>query len=267
MAGWSAAAAWEWAGASHSLTCPPVSLYHGVMALCSSSSLPSLIHCHRLHSLLGMSLEEPRTSAPSLPSTTSTQPISHGGICSPGPSTPSTPSIPTPLPGPSPPPSSPFPLPSRVLFPNAPYPSLLDGCSVLLPPLSRPSSPPHDVLQRQYGAQTADGRCRLTLCEAFFLLHALQALTVTDGEGRPLTGEQLLSRCCEADGRFLSLFAVYAHWTALGWVVRQGSKMGVDFLLYPYRPLTTRTHSTSTTTTPPHLTHSTSHPASRHRIH
>ena len=177
--------------------------------------------------------EEPLASAPCLPNSTSTEQKTSAAASV------HTSSLTPPTLQPSP-----SPLPSRVLFPHAPYHAILDGCSVLLP-LPSPSSPPHDLTLRQYGVQGADGRCRLTLCEAFFLLHALDALTVTGGDGRPLTAAELLAHGCESNERFLSLFAAFAHWTALGWVVRQGSKMGADFLLYAHQPLTTRTHSTS----------------------
>jgi tRNA intron endonuclease, catalytic C-terminal domain len=43
-----------------------------------------------------------------------------------------------------------------------------------------------------------------------------------------------LLHCCAVlpRQRFCCLYAVFAYFTALRWVVREGSKLGVDFLLY-----------------------------------
>ena len=142
------------------------------------------------------------------------------------------------------PPSAPPSAPSRFLFPQPSYDAQLDGPTLLLPASTSPSLP-HDLLERHYAVLGSDGRCRLTVLDAFFLSYALPVLRVTGEDGDMISAQQLLVRVCEAERRFLSLFAAYAHWTALGWVVRPGSKMGVDFLLYPHHHLHVRTHSTS----------------------
>ena len=145
-----------------------------------------------------------------------------------------------PLLPPLPPPS----VPSRLHFPQPSYDAHLDGCVAVLPRSLSPSHP-HDLLVRHFAMAGADGRCWLTLLDAFFLSHTLSVLRVTGEDGKAVSARQLLVRACAVEPRFPSQFAVYAHWTARGWVVRQGSKMGVDFLLYPHHQLGKRTHSTS----------------------
>ena len=154
----------------------------------------------------------------------------------------------SPLP-PPPPPSA----PPRLLFPGSPYAAQLLGPTVVLPP--SPPSTPHPLHLRHFTVPGPDGLCHLSLVDALFLTYALPVLSVRGEEGGEVSAQDLLVRGCEVERRFPSLFAVFAHFTALGWVVRQGSKMGVDFLLYPHHS-NTRTHSRSlphtTTATAPH---------------
>ena len=44
------------------------------------------------------------------------------------------------------------------------------------------------------------------------------------------------NRYCEMHGRFRLLYFAYHHYRQLGWVVRGGSKMGVDMVLYEDHP-------------------------------
>jgi len=97
---------------------------------------------------------------------------------------------------------------------------------------------------------------QLTLYEAFFLVFALGILTVTD----PSTTKQIstpdlltLFRCHSTpppistsvsllfttDDPFLINYAVYHHFRSLGWVVKNGIKFSVDFLLYSRGPVFT----------------------------
>lgn len=94
---------------------------------------------------------------------------------------------------------------------------------------------------------------QLTLEEAFFLSYGLGVLEIFDPETeKPLTNgelfvdfrqlsyfpapEMLVGR---PDDPFMLNYVVYHHYRSLGWVVRGGTKFGVDFLLYNRGPVFT----------------------------
>ncbi|WFC94588.1 tRNA-intron lyase [Malassezia brasiliensis] len=70
---------------------------------------------------------------------------------------------------------------------------------------------------------------QLTLVEAFFLAGMLGCLDIYDGEDR-----EVWSR---PDNPFLLSYIIYHHFRSLGWVVKNGSKFCVDYLLYKRGPV------------------------------
>ena len=117
---------------------------------------------------------------------------------------------------------------------------------MVVPDLSSPPSAPHPLVQSAFAVAEEGGGCRLSLLEAFFLVHAFDALAV-HCDGARMSAAALLSHAHSTELRFVQSFCAFAYWTALGWVVRRGSKLGVDFLLYPYRALSARTGRTHST--------------------
>ena len=85
-------------------------------------------------------------------------------------------------------------------------------------------------------AAGAGGALRLDPCEAYFLSYALGCLLVRDSSDAELDLDELWSAFCESDPDFPRLYRVYHHFRAKGWVVRQGTKFGADFLLYKHGP-------------------------------
>jgi tRNA-splicing endonuclease subunit Sen2 len=92
---------------------------------------------------------------------------------------------------------------------------------------------------------------QLTLEEAFFLSYGLGVLEVLDPDTqKPLTNAELFIDFRQLsyfpppemivgrpDDPFLLNYVVYHHYRSLGWVVRGGTKFGVDFLLYNRGPV------------------------------
>ena len=111
---------------------------------------------------------------------------------------------------------------SRLLHPRL-YAGLLTGLTVAV-------TQPVDVVDlsaRHFGHRSADGSFHLSLLDSF-LLSSLSALTLAP----PLPLHALLSYGCRHIDRFPALLLTYYQCTARGWIVREGSKLGVDFLLY-----------------------------------
>ena len=111
---------------------------------------------------------------------------------------------------------------SRLLHPRN-HTGLLTGLTVTI---AQPADIA-DLSTRQLGHYSADGRYQLTLLDAF-LLSSLSALTFEPA----LSLSALLSHCCRHSVGFPARLLTYIRCTARGWVVREGSKLGVDFLLY-----------------------------------
>ncbi|KAJ8094684.1 tRNA splicing endonuclease subunit sen2 [Marasmius tenuissimus] len=97
---------------------------------------------------------------------------------------------------------------------------------------------------------------QLTLCEAFFLAWTLDCLTILDpNTDEPLTLEQVWTSFqhihlappiphsppppLQLDNPFLVHYAAYHHYRSLGWVVKNGIKFCVDYLLYKRGPVFT----------------------------
>lgn len=95
---------------------------------------------------------------------------------------------------------------------------------------------------------------QLTMVEAFFLAGMLGCLEVRDAQDRPLSTELLYQLClisqlpahaplrseqvwARPDNPFLLSYVVYHHFRSLGWVVKNGTKFCVDYLLYKRGPV------------------------------
>ncbi|BDA46875.1 probable tRNA-splicing endonuclease subunit Sen2 at C-terminar half [Coccomyxa sp. Obi] len=81
----------------------------------------------------------------------------------------------------------------------------------------------------------------LSLEEAFFLAHALRALTVSVASAEAqsplaLTCEELWARCLEMKHDFALSYIPFCHFRSKGWVVRPGAQYGVDYVLYSQHP-------------------------------
>lgn len=83
----------------------------------------------------------------------------------------------------------------------------------------------------------------LTMHEAFFLNHALRRLSIlTPSSGDPLGLESCWNLfrnyyknvCSSID--FAVQYAVYYYFQSRGWIVKEGTNFGVDFLLYANSP-------------------------------
>ncbi|KAI9312756.1 hypothetical protein BX666DRAFT_1986239 [Dichotomocladium elegans] len=73
---------------------------------------------------------------------------------------------------------------------------------------------------------------RLDLYEAFYLLYALNAIVIRDPQQNILSIDkcwQLFSDCIPSFGVH---YGVYHHYRSRGWVPKQGTKFGVDYVLY-----------------------------------
>jgi tRNA-splicing endonuclease subunit Sen2 len=95
---------------------------------------------------------------------------------------------------------------------------------------------------------------QLSLPEAFYLSYAIGTLKIVDPESTTSLGDnqalfQLFRQMSyfppasasklEPDDPFLMSYAVYHHFRSLGWVVREGVKFAVDYLLYERGPVFT----------------------------
>jgi tRNA-splicing endonuclease subunit Sen2 len=74
--------------------------------------------------------------------------------------------------------------------------------------------------------------CHLTPEETLYLAHVEQCLRIEPAMSSP----ELWSYFSQHHERFALLYFVYQHYRQLGWVVRAGSKMGVDWVLYQDHP-------------------------------
>lgn len=86
--------------------------------------------------------------------------------------------------------------------------------------------------------------------EAFFLKYGLGALEISDSSNQPINTHSLFNLCRQnsyfpaisldqlsPDDPFLVNYVVYHHFRSIGWVVRDGIKFAVDFLLYERGPV------------------------------
>ncbi|GAA5806254.1 tRNA intron endonuclease [Helicostylum pulchrum] len=78
---------------------------------------------------------------------------------------------------------------------------------------------------------------QLDLCEAFFLVYALNSLIIKSTNQKSLLSiDDCWSLFCKADNSFHVNYVVYHFYRSLGWVPKNGSKFGVDFVLYQSGP-------------------------------
>lgn len=66
--------------------------------------------------------------------------------------------------------------------------------------------------------------------EAFFLHYSLRCLRVLDfDQTHEFTTEEMLTKFCECDPKFIERFVVYHYYRSKNWVVKSGLKFGGDF--------------------------------------
>ncbi|KAI7876068.1 tRNA-intron endonuclease catalytic domain-like protein [Lichtheimia hyalospora FSU 10163] len=88
---------------------------------------------------------------------------------------------------------------------------------------------------------TGDGdyeEYRLDLYEAFYLLYALNAIQIDDPRRqlKRLSVDDCWTQFNQCNPAFATHYAVYHYYRTLGWAPKQGSKFGVDFVLYRSGP-------------------------------
>lgn len=81
-----------------------------------------------------------------------------------------------------------------------------------------------------------DSSLNLSFEEAFFLAFGLGCLLVTNSNGEEQSLDQLWSFFCRNQPDFPRKYAVYHHFRTKGFVVKEGTKFGSDFLLYKDGP-------------------------------
>ncbi|KAI9277072.1 hypothetical protein BDA99DRAFT_125799 [Phascolomyces articulosus] len=72
----------------------------------------------------------------------------------------------------------------------------------------------------------------LDFYEAFFLVFALDALIIYDPFQKPLSIDTCWSIFSNHTPHFATRYTVYHYYRSLGWAPKQGTKFGVDFVLY-----------------------------------
>ncbi|TVU20134.1 hypothetical protein EJB05_36327, partial [Eragrostis curvula] len=75
--------------------------------------------------------------------------------------------------------------------------------------------------------------------ETFYLLHALQCITVVKPEPketRRMSEEDVFAHLCSARPGFPELYKAYSHLRRRNWVVRSGLQYGADFVAYRHHP-------------------------------
>ncbi|EIE22098.1 hypothetical protein COCSUDRAFT_83489, partial [Coccomyxa subellipsoidea C-169] len=81
-----------------------------------------------------------------------------------------------------------------------------------------------------YAGRKKSGQIILSLEEAFFLVYALKALTVSP------TPTDLWRTCVGLKPDFKFSYIPFHHFRSKGWVVRPGAQYGVDYVLYSKHP-------------------------------
>ncbi|KAI7897648.1 uncharacterized protein BX663DRAFT_565314 [Cokeromyces recurvatus] len=77
---------------------------------------------------------------------------------------------------------------------------------------------------------------QLDLYEAFFLVYGLNALSIENSKEIPMSIEECWSTFNKCNELFHINYVVYHYYRSLGWVPKNGSKFGVDFVLYQSGP-------------------------------
>ncbi|XP_078436331.1 tRNA-splicing endonuclease subunit Sen2-1-like [Wolffia australiana] len=74
--------------------------------------------------------------------------------------------------------------------------------------------------------------------EAFYLVHSLKCLSISDPESGLAFDHDQLWKIIDSstNENFLNMYAAYAHLRSKNWVVRPGIQYGVDFVAYRHHP-------------------------------
>lgn len=138
-------------------------------------------------------------------------------------------------------------------------------------------TPPNEIMDNSLVEEPAEEslepqnqeHLQLSCAEAFFLAYSLGALSIIDSStNAPIKSTSTLLRLfrqhsyfppieaineLKPDDTFLLHYIVYHHFRSLGWVVRDGIKFAVDYLLYQKGPVFT--HATFAIMVIPSYTH------------
>jgi tRNA-splicing endonuclease subunit Sen2 len=152
--------------------------------------------------------------------------------------------------------ASPHPKLSNPTGPNAPQPYSLTNLrkekAKAEADLQQSSPPKPELSIASIEVPEPDNQEHLQLSseEAFFLTYCLGILVVLDEKQRPIDTPSLFELCRQnsyfpplaaeklsPDDPFLVHYVVYHHFRSLGWVVRDGIKFSVDYLLYERGPV------------------------------
>eukprot|EP01117_Protostelium_nocturnum_P003020 TRINITY_DN13948_c0_g1_i1.p1 TRINITY_DN13948_c0_g1~~TRINITY_DN13948_c0_g1_i1.p1 ORF type:complete len:344 (+),score=139.22 TRINITY_DN13948_c0_g1_i1:258-1289(+) len=77
---------------------------------------------------------------------------------------------------------------------------------------------------------------QLGLEEAFFLLFALDCLSIVDSNNKNMNVMECWNKFREASPQFVINYAVYHHYRTIGWTPKYGLKYGTDWILYQKGP-------------------------------
>ncbi|KAI8968578.1 hypothetical protein BDF20DRAFT_917073 [Mycotypha africana] len=79
-------------------------------------------------------------------------------------------------------------------------------------------------------------KTQLDLYEAFFLKFALNALSIKNADQKPMSVRDCWEAFKKCNNSFNVNYAVYHYYRSLGWIPKNGTKFGVDFVLYQLGP-------------------------------
>ena len=82
-----------------------------------------------------------------------------------------------------------------------------------------------------YGKNMSDGRVRLSLLEAVYLVEK-HRLVVLDGRNKQLTFAQLSKKAVRAEHDFWTRYSVFKDFRDRGYVIKTALKFGADFRIY-----------------------------------
>jgi tRNA-intron endonuclease len=82
-----------------------------------------------------------------------------------------------------------------------------------------------------YGQQLADGRVKLSLMEATYLLEKGR-ITVYDGKNKKISFEKLAKKASRTEHDFWTRYAVFKDFRNRGYVIKTALKFGADFRIY-----------------------------------
>ncbi len=83
----------------------------------------------------------------------------------------------------------------------------------------------------RFGTELSDGRVRLSLLEAFYLVEK-EKIVVLDGKNKKLSLHELRKKCSRQDHDFVNHSAVFTDLRSRGFTVKTALKFGGNFRVY-----------------------------------